>query len=147
LYTIDGTKGLVTFFSNRLICNLIRGTASLEVNQFEKHWNQISGADRRDDGSYLVSVNDAEAFGHHHASRHEILKWTFEKAKNGKISVVKLKDLYETVKEKEKIDFIKGSWETSPQDIRAGAPFPLWFHPPNPLHQVQWKLAPGAEEG
>jgi hypothetical protein len=90
--------------------------------------------------SYLVSAHDAEAFGHHYVSRHEILKWAFEQAEEGKISVVRLKDLYESIKEKEEVELFKGTWETLPKDIQAGAPFPLWYHPHNPIHQAQWRL-------
>ncbi len=141
IYTVAGVQNLSVFFSNRLLCDRLRGTSSLDPSSFEEYFDQVTKKQPADKPVYVVSANDGEAFGHHYVSRHEILKWAFQKAQAGEINLVRLNDLPMQIQEREEIELLKGSWETTEEHYQNNVPFPLWYHPENPIHELQWQLA------
>lgn len=131
LYEDGGVK---IFFANRKISHQLRANSRLT---FEELSELVRGEGQQ---SYLVSANDAEVFGHHWRGREEILAKIVKNQGEG-WQLVTLGELLAKVGETVKIRVQKGSWETTPDDLKKGLPFPLWYNPQNPIHEFYWQLA------
>lgn len=125
-------EGLAIFFANRQISSELRGNYYLD---FEK----LTAFITHQGFPYLVTANDAEVFGHHYPRREEILaKIIEEQGKNWEL--VTLTELLGKIKKTVKIRLGPGSWETTPQDLKNGLPFPLWHNPDNLIQKLYWQL-------
>ncbi|MBD3352548.1 MAG: hypothetical protein GF364_13755 [Candidatus Lokiarchaeota archaeon] len=43
-------------------------------------------------------------------------------------------------------DPIPSSWSTSPKDLKLNIPYPLWKHPNNPVHKIQFRMMRALDE-
>jgi hypothetical protein len=74
------------------------------------------------------------------------LEWIFKHSASHNLRLVTLDDLYERLTAPggaggEEVELVKGTWETTEEDLQAGRPFPLWYDPDNAVQQAQWQLA------
>jgi len=88
---------------------------------------------------YLLTVMDAETFGHHRPGLETLL---FEIYQNKKIPQLFLSELVEEFKTTKSIEPRESTWSSEEQDFWLNKEkkhsFTLWFHPENPIHQKQW---------
>lgn len=129
LYEEEGVK---IFFANRQISSELRGNYYLD-------FENLTAFIIRQGFSYLVTANDAEVFGHHYPKREEILA-RIVKEQGKTWELVTLTELLEKIDKITKIHLRPGSWETSPQDLKNGLPFPLWHNPDNVIQKLYWQL-------
>ena len=126
-------QGVKIFFANREISRELKANPQLT-------FRKLSGIVLAQSQSYLVSANDAEAFGHHYPGREEILAKIIE-AQGKRWEMVTLGELLGKIKVTTGIKLQKGSWETSREDLQKGLPFPLWYDPQNLIQKLYWRLA------
>ncbi|PKL72427.1 hypothetical protein CVV26_01510 [Candidatus Kuenenbacteria bacterium HGW-Kuenenbacteria-1] len=94
---------------------------------------------------YLLTVMDAETFGHH---RPGLEKFLFEIYQNKTFEKVFVSDLIKKFGVKEELEPRESTWSSEEQDfwldrekgIIQSNPFILWSHPENPIHQLQWEF-------
>ncbi len=90
---------------------------------------------------YLLTVMDAETFGHHRPGLEEFL---FQIYGNKKIPQVFVSDLVEKFSIDEIIEPRDSTWSSEEQDFWLNKnrehSFTLWSHPQNPIHQLQWQF-------
>lgn len=131
IYNARGTD-IDLFFLNRKYSDLLRGSKNLGVEDYEKAVSNFP------EDQYLVTATDGEVFGHHYQSREKILAWAL---RNPAITTVSFSELKERFQKKEEILISKGTWETTEADNDENVPYPLWKHPDNKIHTLEWKLA------
>src|SRR3989344_216114 len=91
--------------------------------------------------SPLVSVSDAEVFGHHYSESTNLLRGLFE---SGGFRFIKATTALENLKSQVsslKSSLVASSWQTAREDIKAGVPFIFWNNPLNPLQKKYHRLA------
>ncbi|MHA1890435.1 MAG: hypothetical protein ACTSYS_05575, partial [Promethearchaeota archaeon] len=94
------------------------------------------------DPHYVITAQDGETFGHHVPGYERIF---LKKALDGaiideEIELCWISDLDKHFKVTERISPVSSSWSTSYYDLKDKVPFPLWNHPDNPIHRLQFKL-------
>jgi alpha-amylase/alpha-mannosidase (GH57 family) len=62
-----------------------------------------------------------------------------EKAEAREIQAVTISELLDIFPRGSFIEPKPSSWSTTPEDIEAGNPYPLWSDPNNQIHQLQWE--------
>ncbi len=95
-----------------------------------------------DSTHYIITAQDGETFGHHVKDYH---KTFLEKAmrmaiEDEDIELVFISDLPAHFKAGGKIRPVASSWSTCQADLDYNNPYPLWNHPDNPVHRVQFKF-------
>ena len=91
---------------------------------------------------YIITAQDGETFGHHvpHYER-TFLETALRLAVEDKdIELCWISDLPNHFPVDGKIRLISSSWSTSQGDINDNTPYPLWNHPDNQVHKVQFKF-------
>lgn len=91
---------------------------------------------------YIITAQDGETFGHH-VKHYEntFLKQAMQMAvEDDDIELVLISDLPRHFKVASKVRPTASSWSTSQGDLDYNTPFPLWNHPDNPVHRVQFKF-------
>ncbi|OGG19429.1 hypothetical protein A2721_02785 [Candidatus Gottesmanbacteria bacterium RIFCSPHIGHO2_01_FULL_47_48] len=141
-FQISNFKFLV---SSRSLTELIRGYPTvLHADKLITFINsQISVPKERGANlkSPLVSVSDAEVFGHHYSERTNLLRGLFE---SGGFRFIKATTALENLKSQVsslKSSLVASSWQTAREDIKAGVPFIFWNNPHNPLQKKYHRLA------
>lgn len=90
---------------------------------------------------YLLTVMDAETFGHHRPGLEELLFQIYE---NKQIPQVFVSDLVKKFGVKKTIKPRNSTWSSEEQDFWLDKNrehlFTLWSHPQNPIHQLQWQF-------
>ncbi|MBU2579329.1 UvrB/UvrC motif-containing protein [Patescibacteria group bacterium] len=94
---------------------------------------------------YLLTVMDAETFGHHRPGLENFL---FEIYKNKTFEKVFISDLLKKFSVKEELEPRESTWSSEEQDFWLDRekkfiqtnPFSLWNHPENPIHKLQWEF-------
>jgi len=94
---------------------------------------------------YLLTVMDAETFGHH---RPGLEKFLFEIYQNKAFEKVFVSDLIKKFSVSEELEPRESTWSSEEQDfwldqekgIMQTNPFSLWNHPENPIHKLQWEF-------
>ncbi len=95
------------------------------------------------DGAYVVTAMDAETYGHHLSGwERDFLAAAYERVIAGESGVRMLQpgEIVEQFPAGPSIEPLSSSWSTTPEDIEAGNPFPLWKAPENAAHQLQWEF-------
>jgi len=136
IYNVKGAD-MDIFFLNRKYSDLLRKSLKLGVEDFEK---AISNFPK---DQYLITATDGEIFGHHYQEREKILAWAL---RNPDITTVSFSELSARFTKKQEIVINKGTWETTEDDINEDVPYPLWKHPDNKIHSLEWKLTEMAIE-
>jgi len=61
-------------------------------------------------------------------------------AGHSRVRTVTISELLDLFPGGQSIDPRPSSWSTTPEDLAAGVSYPLWRHPGNMLHELQWQL-------
>ncbi|MDD4996418.1 MAG: UvrB/UvrC motif-containing protein [Patescibacteria group bacterium] len=137
IYSIKDLNDFKIIFRDKRISVLI---LSAIVRHFES-FIQEAGKEEIKKDRYLLTVMDAETFGHHRPGLEEFL---FSIYKNKKIPQVFVSDLIEKFGVSEIIEPRDSTWSSEEQDFwldkKKEHSFTLWSHPQNPIHQFQWKF-------
>ncbi len=86
----------------------------------------------------LVTAFDGENLGHHRPGTDKL--WE-RLVTDPRVTMTTLSDFIRDEKTERVIDLRPSSWSTRLEDLEANVPFPLWDHPENPIHQLQWSLS------
>jgi len=128
-YTKDG---LVVVFRNRKISLLF---FSSWTDNKQKIFYQLENSLKSQD--FLVTAFDGENLGHH--QKHLIQVWE-DVLKSKKIKAINYSEYISQLSKKEKVAPLDCSWATEEKDMEENIPYPLWNHPNNKIHQVQWEI-------
>ena len=134
LFPGQSKKPLKVIFRNRGISNLFFGKWLDSVEKFFYALKRDKCSDK-----FLVTAFDGENLGHHRKhliriwqeilDRPEVESITYSEYLNH----VKVEPLHE-------VEPLASSWSTEARDLEKGIPYPLWAHPENELHKLQWQL-------
>ena len=137
IYNIKGLDDFRIIFRDKRISVLI---LSAIVRSFESLIQEIGLEELKKD-RYLLTVMDAETFGHHRPGLENFL---FQIYQDKKIPKVFISDLIKEFSVDEEIEPRDSTWSSEEQDfwLRKDKKhsFTLWQHPENPIHQLQWKF-------
>ncbi|MEX2715584.1 MAG: hypothetical protein Q6353_021925 [Candidatus Sigynarchaeum springense] len=91
---------------------------------------------------YIITAQDGETFGHHVKNYEKtFLEKAMRMAIDDKdIELVFVSELPVHFKTGGKVRPVASSWSTSQNDLDYNTPYPLWNHPDNPVHRVQFKF-------
>ena len=95
-----------------------------------------------DSSHYIITAQDGETFGHHIQNyERSFLQKVLEGAiEDQEIGLCHISDLINIFPVKQKIKIIPSSWSTDQRDLDYNVPFPLWNHPDNDVHRIQFKF-------
>lgn len=123
--------------NSRAVCEVIRSYPGvLTAEKFLPWFREITSPGL----GPVVSVSDAEIFGHHYTERINFLKELFQ---GSEVQFSKLSDLASESPDKSvKMDqIIASTWQTEHKDILNDNPYPLWLAPDNDRQQKYNQLA------
>jgi alpha-amylase/alpha-mannosidase (GH57 family) len=129
VYQIKNLKMNVVFRNRGLSDIFYTGWLDSE----EKFYQALKNDKRSDE--FLITAFDAENLGHHKPGSEKIFENLVKK-----IETMSISEFIEKIKEKEIVEPIPSSWSTREIEIKQKIPYPLWFHPQNKIHQLQWQL-------
>ncbi|HME54718.1 MAG TPA: hypothetical protein VKM55_21100 [Candidatus Lokiarchaeia archaeon] len=91
---------------------------------------------------YIITAQDGETFGHHVPNyERTFLEAALRQAVDDEeIELCWISDLPNHFPVGGKIRLTSSSWSTSQGDLDDNTPYPLWNHPDNPVHRVQFKF-------
>lgn len=97
---------------------------------------------------YIITAMDGETFGHHIRNYEvEFLEKALKLANSDEeIEVVLISDLIDCFPVKGITKPLASSWSTSDKDLALNIPYPLWKHPNNPVHKVQYRMLRALDE-
>lgn len=87
----------------------------------------------------LVVAHDGELYGHWHANDYGFYEKLFTSPDMEFMTVSQYIHAQSVAVKPEKIELLKGSWETKPEERANYIPFGLWDNPTNKLHQALWE--------
>jgi len=129
VYQIKNLKMNVVFRNRGLSDIFYTGWLDSE----EKFYQALKNDKRSDE--FLITAFDGENLGHHKPGSEKIFENLVKKIETTTIS-----EFIEKIKEKEIVEPIPSSWSAREIEIKQKIPYPLWFHPQNKIHQLQWQL-------
>mgnify|MGYP001601351095 CR=1 FL=1 len=140
IYQIKGLKNFKILFRDKRVSILI---LSAIVRSAQSLLDELKDEIKKD--RYLLTVMDAETFGHH---RPGLEKFLFEIYQNKEFEKVFVSDLIKKFSVNEEIEPQESTWSSEEQDfwldretgIAQTNPFSLWNHPENPIHKLQWEF-------
>jgi len=137
IYSLEGLDDFKVVLRDKRISVLI---LSAIVRTFDSLFEEIKPLKPKS-SRYLLTVMDAETFGHHRPGLENLL---FEVYANKKIPQVFISDLVEEFGVDKKIELRDSTWSSEEQDFWLGKEqkhsFTLWRHPENPIHKLQWEF-------
>lgn len=165
IYRMDNAD-LYVLFRDDILSNKI-SFKGIDSHGFLEHLKSLAGNSVDEGGNvYVITAMDGETFGHHIQSweklflgevyeeieseeeKHRELtqrvdlarehRFLYE-AKSPQIKSVTVSQLIDIFPEGKNIRPRSSSWSTSAQDIECGNFYPLWNHPDNPIHALQWE--------
>lgn len=129
LYQLKNSK-LKIVFRNRGLSDIFY-TGWLDSE--EKFWQALKNDNRSN--NFLITAFDGENLGHHKPGMEKI----FEKLIN-KIKTLTISELLKIYQKEKVVEPLNSSWSTREIDLKEKIPYPLWQHPENLIHQLQWQL-------
>lgn len=140
IYQIDGLSNFYVIFRHKRISVLILSAILRNINSLKEELKEDLKENK-----YLLTMMDAETFGHHRPGLEKFLEEIF---KDKSIKKVKVSELLEKFKSKEKITPRPCTWSSEEQDfyldkeqkVISPYPFILWQHPENQIHKLQWEF-------
>ncbi len=129
-------NGIVCVYRDDVISNEI----SFNHTTAEKFIEKIKKLYKTD--AYIVTAQDGETFGHHHRNyERTFLAKAFKLANNDPgVELCFISDLLEKFPRRHNVTPRPSSWSTNPEDLTHHVPFPLWKHPDNPVHRIQYRF-------
>jgi len=136
IYQIKGTAGLKILFRDKRMSVLILSAIIRSKKSFLEELGEEIKKNR-----YLLTVMDAETFGHH---RPGLEKSLFEIYQIKRLKIVKASELIPQFSTEEEIEPRSSTWSSEEQDFylekEKAHPFTLWQDPRNPIHRLQWEF-------
>ncbi len=136
----DENSGLLCFYRDDVISNEIsfkKITAPRFVNKLKTMFKSESSPE-----TYIITAMDGETFGHHHRNYEtEFLGAVLsmiERTDDVKCAFVS--DLIDLFPAKKSPTPKASTWSTSGEDLDANVPYPLWKHPDNAIHKIQYRM-------
>lgn len=137
IYTIKGLDDFKIIFRDKRISVLILSAIARSAQSFI---DEI-GKDELKKDRYLLTMMDAETFGHHRPGLENLLFQIYNDKKIKKVFVSELVKEFGTAK---KIIPRDSTWSSEEQDFYLEKEkvhsFTLWNHPQNPIHHLQWEF-------
>lgn len=99
----------------------------------EKFWQALKHDNRSN--NFLITAFDGENLGHHKPGSEKIFEILLKK-----IKTLTFSELLKTYQKEEIVEPVSSSWASRKEEIKEKIFFPLWFHPKNKIHQLQWQL-------
>jgi len=99
----------------------------------EKFWRAFKNDNRSN--NFLITAFDGENLGHHKPGTERIFEILLKKIKTLTIS-----ELLKIYQKQETIEPLTSSWSSREREMKEAITYPLWFHPQNKIHQLQWAL-------
>lgn len=137
---IDKASQLVCFFRDDIMSNLISFNEINAVNFVD--WLNTMYRDKKVKDCYAITAMDGETFGHH-IKNHEtaFLGKAFSLIEDKpNIKIVFLSDLIKLFPQKQVETPKASTWSTSAEDLKENIPYPLWKHPDNQVHKLQYRM-------
>ena len=138
----EATTGLTILFRNKPVSSLILSAAVRTARDLTKEARDILTASR-----YIVTVMDAETFGHHRIGHEKLI---FEVLDSPDFETIGFEDLEKMNLPQEVVKVRASTWTNEEQDFwidkeseKSQVPktYRLWKDPNNPIHRLQWQLA------
>ena len=137
IYTIKGLDDFKIIFRDKRISVLILSAIARSVRSFI----QEIGKKELKKNRYLLTMMDAETFGHHRPGLENLLFQIYNDKKIKKVFVSELVKQFDADK---KITPRDSTWSSEEQDFwlekEKTRSFTLWNHPQNPIHHLQWEF-------
>lgn len=140
IYQIADLPNFYIIFRDKRMSVLILSAILRNINSLKEELGDDLKKNR-----YCLTVMDAETFGHHRPGLEKFLEKIL---KDKSIKKVKVSEILEKFKSKEKICPRACTWSSEEQDfwldkekkIVSTHPFILWQHPENLIHKLQWEF-------
>ena len=132
-------SGLRLLFRDEVVSNQI----SFDRLAPDVFLERVASAHAAAKKSYVITAMDAETYGHHIKNwEKEFLAKAFDisSKKTSKVQVSTLSGIVDAFASEKPAEIRDASWSTSPEDLEAGVPYPLWKDPRNPIHTLQWRV-------
>jgi len=137
IYTVKELSSFKILFRDKRISVLI---LSAIVRSMRSLIEEI-GKDEIKKDRYLLTVMDAETFGHHRPGLENFLFQIYEDKSIPKAFISELVEKFGTGEEILPRD---STWSSEEQDFwlekEKRHPFTLWYDPENPIHRLQWEF-------
>lgn len=137
IYSVKNINNFKVIFRNKRISVLILSAIARSVRSFI----QEIGKEELKKDQYLLTMMDAETFGHHRPGLENLLFQIYNDKKIKKVFVSELVKEFGTDK---KIMPRDSTWSSEEQDFwlekEKKHSFTLWDHPQNPIHHLQWEF-------
>ncbi|HMF34779.1 MAG TPA: hypothetical protein VKK79_25385 [Candidatus Lokiarchaeia archaeon] len=131
------SNGLMMFYRDDIVSNEV-SFSKLNAQGFVSKITRMYSCD----DYYVITAQDGETFGHHikHAEQ-TFLKKTFDLiAEDDGVEICFVTDLIQKFPVVEASAPRPSSWSTNMGDINYGVHYPLWKHPDNPIHNIQYRI-------
>lgn len=136
IYSIKGLNGFKVIFRDKKISVLI---LSAVVRNLRSLFEELK--DELEKDRYLLTVMDAETFGHHRPGLENLL---FSILKSKKFKKATVSELVKRFEVKETVEPRDSTWSSEEQDFwlekEKKHSFTLWHHPENLIHKLQWEF-------
>jgi predicted glycosyl hydrolase (DUF1957 family) len=86
----------------------------------------------------LITATDGELYGHHYQDNKNYL---VDIIKSQKINFLTASEFIKSHPDKEQVQPIASSWESSVKELSNNCPYHLWQHNKNKIHKYLWRLA------
>jgi hypothetical protein len=133
--------GILTFFRDDYLSNEI-SFKKIETQAFVQHLDSMNGSNPQNNDNYVITAQDGETFGHHHRNYEtSFLGKAFSLIEDMKtVKVEFITNLKNKFPIKAGPPIRSCTWSTDWGDISSNVPYPLWKHPFNPVHKVQYRM-------
>ncbi|MHA1898566.1 MAG: hypothetical protein ACTSU2_14335, partial [Promethearchaeota archaeon] len=113
----------------------------------EQFIQKIKGLYNEKEHLYIITAMDGETFGHHIRNyEKDFLEKALQMANNDpEIKNVFISDLMRIFPTDGMVQPKDSSWSTTEGDLEENIPYPLWKHPNNPVHKIQYRMLKNLE--
>lgn len=138
--TINGMKTLFrSEWSNKFAMeypNQCNTNAEFFINQLDMNM---------ENNSYIILAFDMETIGHHQPYNEKTMDWLKRTMDEKNIISKTISEIVNDLPVGEELvkngfEEFSGSWSTTQRNLLNQNYFPLWNHPNNEIHKLQWKL-------
>ena len=136
VYSLKGSK-LKLVVRNRDLSNAIAFKRSINVKDLLYFTNTSYHEGK--DLDHVVAL-DGETFGHHYKEGIYILDTFLEELLSREIDVISVSEFVESSEQRESVEIKESSWGASDFEANSGILYPMWNHPENEVHKLQWDL-------